>query len=158
MLHNQLKYGDSFDIVDVAGIWPCGAELAQPPLAEIEAAVARSEAAVPDMPGAAGAFMVAVYAALMAAFALTMATGGAATFAIVISAFYVAMFFAVPAIFFGVESDQSRRPNLTEFLERGMDTATGHISGASALVQMLVVPALLTIAILAMGIIGFIYL
>jgi hypothetical protein len=33
-----------------------------------------------------------------------------------------------------------------------MHTATGHISGKGALAQMLVVPVLLTFAILAMGI------
>lgn len=69
-----------------------------------------------------------------------------------IGCFYVTMFFAVPAIFFGVEDDRVRRPSLLEFLDQGVETATGRISGGGALVQMLIVPVLLAFAILAMGI------
>ena len=69
-----------------------------------------------------------------------------------ISAFYLAMFFGVPAVFLGVEHERSRRPSLAEFLERGIDTATGRLGGRGALVQMLIVPVLLAFAILAMGI------
>jgi hypothetical protein len=103
------------------------------------------------MPKAAGAFLIASYAALMAAFGLTI-HGARADFAIVIGSFYLAMFFAVPAVFLGVEDDRVRRPELLEFLDKGVETATGHISGAGALVQMLIVPVLLAFAILAMGI------
>jgi hypothetical protein len=39
-----------------------------------------------------------------------------------------------------------------------MDTFTGHSSGAAALVQMLVVPVLLTFGALAMAVIAAIYL
>ena len=103
------------------------------------------------MPKAAGAFMIASYAALMAAFVVTI-HGARADFAMVIAAFYLAMFFAVPAVFIGVEDDGARRPDLLEFLDRGIETATGPISGAGALVQMLIVPVLLVFAVLAMGI------
>lgn len=107
--------------------------------------------AVPDMPAAAGAMMIAAYAALMLAFVVTI-HGARAEFAILIAAFYVAMFFGIPAMFLGIEADPARRPDLTEFLARGMDTATGRISGEGALVQMLIVPVLLALGILAMGI------
>ena len=158
MRHQQLNRRDDFDVVDIAALWPNGADTAAAPLAEVEESVARPTAAAPDMPGAAGGLMIAVYGGLMGAFALTMAVGGPATFAIVISSFYVVMFFAVPAIFLGVERDGERRPSLGEFLESGIDTATGPISGRGALVQMLVVPALLTLAIAAMGIISLVTL
>jgi hypothetical protein len=107
--------------------------------------------AVPDMPRAAGVLMIGAYAALMTAFAVTI-HGARADFAILISAFYIAMFFGVPAAILRTEHDSSRRPGLGEFLDRGMDTASGPIGGGGALVQMLIVPVLLVFAILAMGI------
>ena len=121
--------------------------------APVEASEARPQpaAAVPDMPKAAGAFMIAAYAALIGAFVVTI-HGARAEFAILIGAFYLAMFFAIPAVFIGVEQDSARRPDLFEFLDRGIDTATGRISGAGALVQMLIVPVLLALAVFAMGI------
>jgi hypothetical protein len=108
-------------------------------------------AAAPDVPVAAGGLMVAAYAALLAAFPLLIAHDGSSFFAIVIGAFYLAMFFGVPAVFFRIEADSSRRPELSLFLERGMQTATGHISGRGALVQMLVVPVLLAGGVVAIG-------
>jgi hypothetical protein len=104
------------------------------------------------MPKAAGGLMIAAYGALMGAFAVTI-HGARADFAIFIGTFYLAMFFAIPAVFLGLERDPARRPGLVEFLERGIRTETGRISGAGALVQMLIVPVLLAFAILAMGII-----
>lgn len=94
--------------------------------------------------------MIAAYAALMGAFLITI-HGARADFAIFIGIFYLGMFFAIPALFLGLERDPSRRPDLVEFLDRGLETATGPISGSGALVQMLIVPVLLAFAILAMG-------
>jgi len=145
MRHHQLIDRHEYEIVDAAKL----------PLSEEKAsgrAPPMRACAVPDMPAAAGVLMVAVYVALMAAFALTMAGDGITSFAIVIGAFYFFMFFAVPAVFLGVEQDEARRPSLGEFLERGIDTATGPISGAGALVQMLIVPFLLMLGVLAMGV------
>ena len=109
------------------------------------------EPAVPDMPKAAGLLMILAYGSIMAAFAVTI-HGARADFAIIIGAFYLAMFFAIPAAFLGIERDASRRPGLLEFLDRGIRTESGRISGSGALVQMLIVPVLLAFAILAMGI------
>lgn len=145
MRHQELRNRDAYDVVDAGDV--VTAALIQP-----EPRHTKPTAAVPDMPAAAGSFMVAVYVALMGAFALTMAGDGITSFAIVIGAFYLFMFFAVPAVFLGVEADAVRRPSLAEFLEKGIDTATGPISGAGALVQMLIVPFLLTLAVVAMGI------
>lgn len=107
--------------------------------------------AAPDMPKAVGVMMITAYAALIGAFALTI-HGARADFAIVIGAFYVAMFFGIPAVFLRTERGRTRRPDLLQFLERGIDTATGRISGAGALVQMLMVPVLLAFAVFAMGV------
>ena len=139
MRQQELRNPEAFDLVDAPATEAADEQRAQP------------AAAAPDMPKAAGVFMIASYAALMGAFVVTI-HGARADFAIVIGCFYVAMFFAVPAIFFGVEDDRVRRPSLLEFLDDGVETATGRISGGGALVQMLIVPVLLAFAILAMGI------
>ena len=137
MRQQQLHNPEAFDFVD-----PPEAREAKPSL---------PAPSVPDMPIAAGAFLIASFAALMLAFVVTI-HGARTDFAILIGAFYLAMFFGVPAIFLRVENDDRRRPTLAEFLDCGIDTATGRISGGGALVQMLIVPALLAFAILAMGI------
>lgn len=139
MRHEELRKSDAFEVVEAPK--------------EVKAAEARAHPApaVPDMPKAAGVFMIIAYAALMGAFALTI-HGARASFAIVIAAFYVMMFFGIPAVFLGTEGDRTRRPDLVQFLDRGIDTATGPISGGGALVQMLIVPVLLAFAVFAMGI------
>jgi hypothetical protein len=140
MRQQELGNVESFDIVEAPAL-----------AAEIGQHRARPAPAVPDMPKAAGALMIGAYAALMGAFVVTI-HGARADFAIVIAAFYLAMIFAIPAVFVGIERDGSGRPDLTEFLRQGIDTAGGHISGGGALVQMLIAPVLLAFAILAMGI------
>ena len=139
MRHEELKNVEAFDVVDA----PASKKTAKAP--------AHPAPAVPDMPKAAGVLMILAYAALMGAFVVTI-HGARADFAIVIAAFYLMMFFGLPAVFLGAESDRTRRPDLVQFLDRGIDTATGRISGAGALVQMLIVPVLLAFAVLAMGV------
>ena len=137
MRQQELRHSEAFDVVEA------------PALAY--RASSQPTPAVPDMPVAAGAFLITSYAALMLAFLVTI-QGARADFAIAIGAFYLAMFFGVPIVFLGVEQDKARRPDLLQFLHNGIDTANGRISGAGALVQMLIVPVLLAFAILAMGI------
>jgi hypothetical protein len=140
MRQQQLHSTEAFDFV------------APPKLSASDASARLQPApAAPDMPRAAGLLIIASYAMLMGAFAVTI-HGARADFAIVIGAFYLAMFFGVPAVILGVEGETIGRPDLREFLDRGIDTATGRISGAGALVQMLIVPLFLAFAILAMGI------
>lgn len=152
MRHEQVKLRESFDIIDAAEIWP-GPGAGAAPLAQVKAGFPATPA-VPDLPAAVGRMIVGVYAALIGIFALTMARSGEAGFMIFISGFYVAVFLGVPRLFLAVEKDPSRRPDLARFLVRGIDTFTGHMSGAAALWQMFVVPVLLTFAILVMGLIG----
>ena len=86
--------------------------------------------------------------------ALAVATLGSAEsiFVIVIAALFVVAFFTVPRIFFAVERDSGVRASFDDFLNKGMNTLTGHNSGKAALVQMLIVPIMLTLGVLAMGI------
>lgn len=138
------------EAVEVGALWPVGLAILAP-LDEIEAIASRATPAVPDLPKAAGTAMLGAYGGLMGAFVLTLASGGEATFMIAISIFYVAMYLGVPILFLRTERPGGRRPTLTQFLESGMETATGHISGVGALTQMLIVPLLLTLAVLAIG-------
>lgn len=150
MRHQEVHNTEAFDIVDLAARWPDrAAELG------IRAEV-KGETAAPDIPAAAGGMIVTVYVALMGAFALAFGLEGPNGLVILIGTFFVTMFFAVPLLFLRLENDRSSRPSLTAFLENGIDTATGPISGGGALVQMLVVPLLLACAILAIGIISFV--
>ncbi len=115
----------------------------------------RSAAAAPDIPPAVGRFLVASYIMLLTIFAVAFAHSKEALFAIAICAVFMAMYFSVPRIFFAVEPKQGERPNLDVFLAKGLQTYTGHCSGQDALVQMLIVPVLLTLCGFAMGIFAF---
>ena len=149
----------------VAAAWPTGLEglvLSEPAFAETPAEpaplVTGPTPAAPDVaPGVAG-LIVAAYAGLLGIFFTLFARSPVALFAITVCAGFVAIFFAVPRIFLRVEHDASRRPTLEGFMAKGIDTLTGHSSGRDALVQMLIVPVLLTLGLLAMGITGAIFL
>lgn len=149
-----------------AAAWPTtmdGLVLAEPAdavrhEAEAETAPALPTAAAPDVASGVGGLIVACYATLILVFFAFFARSLTALFAITICAGFVAIFFAVPRIFFALEPNSTRRPSLPAFMERGMETMTGHSEGGDALVQMLIVPVLLTLGLLAMGIIGKVYL
>jgi hypothetical protein len=64
------------------------------------------------------------------------------------------MFFAVPAVFFGVADEKAERPSFARFMEQGMQTMTGHSSGGAVLVQMLVVPVCLIFGMLLTAILA----
>jgi hypothetical protein len=152
MRHEQVKLTESFDILDVAEIWPRAEIMPGAPLAEIEAGLLpAAPPAVPDMPPAIGRAIVAVYATLILMFAVTMGRSSEAAFMIAISALYLAVFLTVPRVLLGVENDRSRRPDMARFMAEGIGTYTGRLSGAAALAQIFVVPVLLTFAILAIG-------
>lgn len=154
MRHETLENGSSLDAVDLARLWPNGLGPGAVPLAEVEAALGRPATAVPDVPAAVGGMLAGVYVTLLGTFPLLIANDASSLFVIAISGFYLFMFLATPAAFLRLEADTSGRPDLSRFLAQGMQTATGHISGAGALVQMLVVPVLLTFAVAAIGIVS----
>ena len=147
----------SFDSMDVAAVWPTSASLAPFPIPEIEPISGREEfqptPAAPDVPAAVGGLIAASYAGLIAALAIATVGSGESIFVIVVAALFAVAFFTVPRIFFAVEHDSSVRATLDQFLRKGINTFPGHNSGKAALVQMLIVPVMLTLAVLAMGII-----
>jgi hypothetical protein len=150
MRHEQLKQVESFDLVDVAAIWPRPDGGVQVPMAAIEAALpVRPATGAPDMPVALGRMIVGVYGILT--FAATMARSGEALFMIAISGLYVLIFLAVPRIFFAVEADPARRPSFARFLNEGVETQTGCMSGGAALAQIFAVPVLVIAGVAFIG-------
>jgi hypothetical protein len=57
--------------------------------------------------------------------------------------FFLTAFFAVPAIFVGAAHGESRALRWSEFMRKGIQTATGHSSGREAVVLILILPALI---------------
>jgi hypothetical protein len=144
----------------VAAVWPTAAIEARTAAAQAEEA--REPFAVTpamaDVPGGVANLVVGSYAALILVFFGLFARSPLALFAITICAFFVTMFFAVPKLFLRIEAAPGRRPSMARFMHGGIATLTGRSGGRDALVQMLIVPVLLTLGLAAMGIIGKIYI
>jgi hypothetical protein len=159
MRHERLLDESDYNKVDVAALWPSGTPLAPAPIpdlmeAKLPAVIVEfvPTPAAPDVPAAVGAMVFAAYLSLIGAFALATAGSAESIFVITISALFVVTYFTVPRIFLGLEPKGGDRPGLAHFMQNGMHTLTGHCSGRDALVQMLIVPVLLTFAALAMGV------
>jgi hypothetical protein len=92
------------------------------------------------------------YVMLVGTFALGMVASAYSIYMISISFMFLAAYVGVPYIFFRQERGTTRRPSLDRFLRQGMQTLTGHCTGPAALVQMMIVPVLLTLGAAGMGI------
>lgn len=156
MRHDSLKDPKAFDAVDIAAVWPVSAQVAPLPIPDLggeqEPRATDATPAAADVPASVGMMIAGSYGVLLAALALATAGSAKSLFAIVIAAFFLFMFFSVPAVFLGVDSAGRRGRSSADFMERGMQTLTGHCSGRAALIQMLLVPVLLTFGIVCMGI------
>jgi len=63
---------------------------------------------------------------------------------------FIVAAFVTPALWARVAGDQPGRvQTLDEFMAEGVETATGHLSGGAAAVQVLILPVLLTLWALA---------
>ena len=155
MLHEKIT-ADRLDSVDVAAVWPASAQIAPVPIPDIGPEQAARPflptPAAPDVPAAVGVMIVSAYVALIAAFAAATTRSADSLFFLVVIAFFVTMFFAIPRLFFAVEPKMGKRASFDWFMRQGIETFTGHCSGGAALVQMLIVPVLLTFGVIAMGI------
>jgi hypothetical protein len=156
MRHVRSLDESSYSKVNVAAVWPASPLVAPVPVPDIEeperTQVHAPTAAAPDVPAAVGRIIVAAYASLIAAFAFAAAGSPESIYVITISALFVVTFFSVPRIFLKVEPRNGGGANFYRFMRDGMQTFTGHCTGAAALVQMLIVPVLLTLAALVMGV------
>lgn len=152
----QFLARQGYDSMDVAAVWPSSASIAPFPIPELEPIGQLQEfqatPAAPDVPAAVGRLIAASYGGLIVALAVATTASAESIFVIVIAGLFVIAFFSVPRIFFAVERDGGVRASLGDFLRNGMHTYTGHNSGKAALIQMLIVPIMLTLGVLAMGI------
>jgi hypothetical protein len=139
------------ELVDESAVSWLAPTIAPPPFSDVTPA--RAAPAVPDVPASVGGMIVASYLGLIAALFVATAGSLSSIFAIAVAALFVVIFFTVPRIFFAVEPTTEQRPGLSKFLRGGMETWTGHSSGSAALVQMLIVPVFLMLAVMAMGLI-----
>jgi hypothetical protein len=151
MRHEQISSRDSYARVDVAAVWPASSEVAPLPVPEAEVPV-EPTAAAPDVPASVGAMIAASYVVLVGTFALATVASAYSIYMITISFVCLAAYFGVPYLFFRQEPGKTRRPSFDRFMRKGMDTLTGHCSGRAALVQMMIVPVLLTLGVAMMGI------
>jgi hypothetical protein len=113
------------------------------------------EAAAPDVPAAVGWMILGVYALIISAFLLLFARDMEASLMVAIGAVYFTVYLGVPAVVFRTEA-RSGAIDLKRFLRDGLDTWTGHVGGYEAIVQILLIPVALTVAITTIGIISII--
>ena len=92
--------------------------------------------------------MAVIYLALIGALALATAGPGQSGMALVIAGLFVVTFFTVPWLIFKQEVPAAKRTVMSRFLAQGMQTYTGPCAGKAALVQMFIVPVLLTFGVL----------
>jgi hypothetical protein len=113
------------------------------------------EHAARDLPATVGWLIVASYASVLVAFAWAFFGAADVQFNIGVCAVYLAVYLGVPWIFLKGEPDTGKvkRPDFADFLEQGLSTWTGHVSGRAALAQMLTIPVAVAFAALGIGII-----
>lgn len=156
MRHEQISARDTYTKVDVAAVWPASAQIAPLPIPDVEqVAVSQPQqatAAAPDVPAAVGKLIIGSYVTLLGTFALATVASTYSIYMIVISALFLVAYFTVPWLFLKQERSVGLRPTLESFMQNGMETLTGHSTGGAALVQMIIVPVLLTLGVAIMGI------
>jgi hypothetical protein len=112
-----------------------------------EIARARPRAATyPDIPPSVYSTLIGCWTALLAVFWLTFAESPNAAFMVAVSTAFAVMFFGVPIVLnrIGYRRPLSG-PSLGAFLRGSVQTIYGPVNGVDALVQVIVVPACLTI-------------
>ena len=116
-------------------------------------AAVMGEAAAPDVPAAVGWMILGVYTLIMAVFLILFARDTEAGLMVAVSGVYFTVYLGVPAAFFRAEA-RGGDIDLKRFLRDGLNTWTGHVEGLEAIVQILLIPIALTIALTAIGIIS----
>jgi hypothetical protein len=144
----------------VAAVWPTAAIEGRtaPPATQPEALPFTATPAMADVASGVGRLVAGTYGALIVVFFALFANSALAAFSIAVCAFFVAMFFGVARLFLAVEAAPGPRPSFGRFMRVGIDTLTGRTGGGDALIQMLIVPVLVTLGLAAMGIVGKIYI
>ncbi|WP_425408582.1 hypothetical protein [Hyphococcus sp.] len=104
-----------------------------------------------------GAFkaLALINAAILGVFGLTFLHDGEALFMVAISAVYLAAYLGTPYVLskVGGRIDSAQEKPFEQFLGEPFETWTGVISGREALLQIMLVPAAILIAVTGMGVI-----
>lgn len=105
-----------------------------------------------DMPLAVHQLALACWVAFLGVFWITFAFSGKAEFMVAISTVYAIVFFTVPMILTRMFPAETRKHrDLSAFLKGRFEIFGGSLSGFDALVQVIVVPASLTLGGIAIG-------
>jgi hypothetical protein len=108
------------------------------------------ERLVPDLPPAVGFMLVGTFAWIIGAFLITFWGDLQALEMVVVDIVYVSVYLGVPWLILKLEPKAGPNPTFAQFMRRGLQTFTGHLTGAEALVQILTIPVALAIATTAM--------
>lgn len=111
------------------------------------------ELACVDVPVAVGYMIVTAYISILLAFGVVFSGASDVSFVIAVCGFYLAVYIGVPVLFFKLERSRRIVGNRlwVEFLETGLSTSTGQVSGVSALAQIFTIPVALTVAVCGIG-------
>lgn len=95
-----------------------------------------------ELPGGLYVAMGSMFAGFVGVLALGLRDQMAVSYAIIFA--FLAAFFAVPALFVGTTPSSSRQAlSWHEFLDRGVDTATGRVTAREATLLVLLLPFLI---------------
>lgn len=92
-----------------------------------------------ELPAALYATMFALLAGFLVILAVGFANPGLAV-PMVINAIFLTAFFGIPILFVRAVHDEKRSLGWSEFMERGIKTASGHSSGRDATTLVLLLP------------------
>jgi hypothetical protein len=107
-----------------------------------------------DLPPCVHGLTLGVWAVFFLVLWVTFWSSGNALFMIAVSTTYGAVFFGVPAIMARMHPERPRaHSTVIQFLRGRFTTLYGPVSGADALVQILIVPVAITVGAIAIGII-----
>jgi hypothetical protein len=107
-----------------------------------------------DLPPCIHGLTLGVWAAFFLVLWVTFWSSGNALFMIAVSTAYGAMFFGVPAVMGRMHPGRPRTHSaLVRFLEGRFDTLYGPVKGIDAVLQIIIVPAAITLGAVAIGII-----
>ncbi len=108
------------------------------------------ERIAPDLPPVVGFMLVGAFAWIIGAYLITF-WGDLQTIAmVVVDLVYVAVYLGVPWLILKLEPKTGPNPTLAQFMQRGLPTFTGHLTGAEALIQILTIPVALAVTTTAM--------
>ena len=136
------KFDDAVAVVDPVAL----------ALPAIDVAPRLGEVAAPDVPAVVGWALIGAFGLIMLGM-LTFFTGsGEAVFMAGVCIVYLAVYVGAPVVFLRIEK-RGGRTDLDTFLEKGLETWTGHVGGRAAITQILLLPTAVAVAICGMGIV-----